>query len=441
MISGFLPFQSWVAPLPLRLFFRRLELAHHSGKVGRRGEVPLLRGIGGQVIDLLDGLVDEFEVVADEPRKGGGAHRQVRGHGFEVDQRLQPLPAGHEGQERFALELGRKGKSDDVADRREDIDVAGIFADRRGEGARPINEQRHVEGIVVGEEAVPELLFLAQGLAVVGRDDDDGLLEGPAFFERVKEAAELRIDESDLARIGVGGVLRPERLGRRIGVVGIEDMDPAEPLLPLGPDPIHGRRDHLVGRPLDDVEILVLGDSGVVVIEVEAFAEPEPGVEDEGADEGGRLVVSGFEDLGHGLVAVFQLESGIIADPMIERRRSGQDVRVGGAGQGSLGISVDDQGGTAGQGVEVRGPDVPVGQDPQPVVAERVDGDEKDVRVFRHCGIRRRSPDRAQHEDERGQRPERHLQERSHIFLTGYLDGLFREIFPSRRRSVRIFAK
>ena len=254
--------------------------------------------------------------------------------------------------------------------------MAGVLGHRRGRGPRHMDEQGDVEGVVVGEEAVPELLLFPEGLAVVRGDDDDGPGQGPRLLEGVEEAPELGVDEGGLARIRIVRVLRPEGLRRRVGIVQVEHVDPGEPLPGLGRNPVQGRSDDLVGRPFDDVEVLVLGEPRVVVIEVEALVEPKTGIEDEGADESGGPVAAGLEDLGQGLVTVLQPEARVVADPVIEGCRSRHDVGVGGPRQGRLGIGAGEHGRPAGQGVEMGGPDVAVGQDAHPVVPEGIDGDQ-----------------------------------------------------------------
>ncbi len=260
--------------------------------------------------------------------------------------------------------------------------MGGVFLDHFRRAAGDVEDEGDVDRIVVGEEAVAELIFLAERLAVVGCDDDDSLGQGSAFLERIEKAPELGVDESHFSRVGVFQVLCPEGLRRRIGVVRVEDVDPAEPLPVLGGDPVHGRGDDLVGRPFDDVEFVEVGPARIVVVDDESLVEAEPGVEDESSDEGARFVIVALQRLGQSQVAAFELEPGVVAHSVVEGRCSRHDIGMGRTGQGRLGVGVREDGGPAGQGVEVGGLDILVGQYPHPVVPERVDRDEKDVHIL-----------------------------------------------------------
>ena len=72
-------------------------------------------------------------------------------------------------------------------------------------------EQRDVDLRVVEAAGVAEEVVLAEVLAVVGRDDDQRVLEHAPAVELVEEPAELLVEVGDAVVVGVAG--EPESLG------------------------------------------------------------------------------------------------------------------------------------------------------------------------------------------------------------------------------------
>ncbi len=62
-----------------------------------------------------------------------------------------------------------------------------------------------MQDALVDEEPVRALAVIAQALAVVAHDDDDGLVEEVMGVEPRQQSADLRIDERDLAGVGSVG--------------------------------------------------------------------------------------------------------------------------------------------------------------------------------------------------------------------------------------------
>ena len=81
---------------------------------------------------------------------------------------------------------------------------------------------------LVDEETVRALAVIAEALAVVAHDDDHRAVEEVLRVELRDEAADLRVDERDLAVVRMPGVARLERLGRIVRGVRVVEMHPGE---------------------------------------------------------------------------------------------------------------------------------------------------------------------------------------------------------------------
>src|SRR5262245_2477622 len=67
------------------------------------------------------------------------------------------------------------------------------------------NQQRNVELLRIQALPVSEQSMLTERLAMVGRDDDQCVLEHPASVELVDESPDLGIEVADAVIIGVSG--------------------------------------------------------------------------------------------------------------------------------------------------------------------------------------------------------------------------------------------
>ena len=119
----------------------------------------------------------------------------------------------------------RHGLPGVIADGGHDVDarnqVRGVLLPGRGP-PRARNEQRHFGGFVV-EIILEHHLVMAAALAVVGGHDDHGVAGAPRVFERVQDAADLRVHHLDMAVVApqviaplLLGPLGPRRGSRRV---------------------------------------------------------------------------------------------------------------------------------------------------------------------------------------------------------------------------------
>ena len=96
-------------------------------------------------------------------------------------------------------------------------------------------DERDVERGVVGEIAVGRFAVLAQGFAVVGREDDDGPVPEPPVRRGSRGASPGPNRRRRLRRRrDVSRISGLERLGRLVGLVGIEADGPRGTTAPSG---------------------------------------------------------------------------------------------------------------------------------------------------------------------------------------------------------------
>ena len=129
------------------------------------------------------------------------------------------------------------------------------------------------------------LAVVAEALAVVGGEHDEGVAVLPAGEERLEEGRERGVGRGHLAVVGARHAAAPVE-GRRVGRVGLVEVDPAEP----GPGVAwsQARAAATVSGPARSCIWKSGPRRGVaepVVVDLEAAVEAEAGVEGKGADE------------------------------------------------------------------------------------------------------------------------------------------------------------
>ena len=96
-----------------------------------------------------------------------------------------------------------------------------------GEPPGPVQDQRHAHDLVEERLLVPLAAVLEELLAVVGGDDDEGVLEEPALAQRAEDLAEDLVGEADLAVVERDQVLAVARLHRGAHRGVPHEVDPA----------------------------------------------------------------------------------------------------------------------------------------------------------------------------------------------------------------------
>ena len=163
------------------------------------------------------------------------------------------------------------------------------FADQPGR----IEDQRHLQGLLVAEYPVALLPMLAEGLAVIAGNDHQGAFQQAAPAQVFDDPADPDVGEGDLSVVQAL-LARGKTLGefqrrpiRRVGIVKMEPVKKPPPVVlaqpaaeffinPVGRDLRLVVADHLVGIQ-------------AVVIERKALVDPEFGKQDEGGDDRPRV--------------------------------------------------------------------------------------------------------------------------------------------------------
>ncbi len=157
---------------------------------------------------------------------------------------------------------------------------------------------------LVEQVAVLRFTVVAESLAVIA-DDDDGRRTARAAFERLDQPAQFRVHVRHFAEVRARRMRAPERLGRRVGVMGIPIVHPQEQR--RGRSALecrHGR----VGDLSRGALLPALRQA--VVVDVEPAGQPESPGKDEARHDSGGPITRAFELRGQ------------------DRRRIGQPARV-----------------------------------------------------------------------------------------------------------------
>ena len=232
------------------------------------------------------------------------------------------------------------------------------------------------------------LAVVAQGLPVVSGQNDEGPLRGDGIAERIEEPPQDLVRVGDLSVIELLGIAGEERLGRRIGIMGIVKMDPEEPGRLRSFEPSSGPVENGPGPPLPagfDPRILLLRPQ-IVVVDVESAAQAKTRVERKSADKRPGGVARCLELGGQGRGARRDDEIRVVVDSMGRGRRAEQDVDVGRKGRDRVGVSPLEDDGLPREPVDIGGQAPRRAQDSDPVGTKGIDRDEQDVRPGRRTG-------------------------------------------------------
>jgi hypothetical protein len=292
--------------------------------------VELIRrftGIAGEVVDLRLRSADQFEVAA--PQCGQIAPAELRGVlGLRVEVARRQLL-----HEIDAVESARQWDAAQRGKRRREIDGAhGLIHDPRGD-AGSADDHRHVQRRFVEQEAVRQLPMLAERLAVIADDGDDGVLP----IDAGEQAGNLGIGIGQLAVVGL-------RIGGGWGVrrMRIVEMYPGEEgTAVMSMQPGQGAVDDVTPPAFRFLRAGIGGIApNVVVVDVEPAIEPEAVVEDESADEGTGPVPPLLKGRGQRLPIGRKHPTAVVAQPVMRRDDARENAGMGGKGEGDGGVGV-----------------------------------------------------------------------------------------------------
>ncbi len=347
-----------------------------------------LPGVLAQVVELGARGLDVLPAQAAQGTQRGPAEVELAEEALRVGLVLGESPGREQGRGPARPARGRRREPEQVEDRRQEVHAPELSAHppTRRQPARPGEDERHAQGGVVDEELVFVLAVVPEALAVVGRDDDEGVQGLARLLQPLEKPSDLRVGVGHLAVVGY----RPEALppgGRGVvRRVGVEDVDPGEERPVAGGSQPRQRRVHDRGRAAG-AALQAQSPSGRaaegVVEDVEAPIEPRVAGYRVGPDEPARRVAGLSEQCGQGRVGRVEGRREVVADPVLVGLPSREDRDVGRACLGYLDDGVLDEDALRGEAVHVRrlGRPVPVG--PDAVRPQRVDGHEEEIRLWR----------------------------------------------------------
>ncbi len=261
----------------------------------------------------------------------------------------------------------------------------GLRNDPRGEEPGRPEHERHVEGCLVGEDPVRDLVVVPQGFSVVGGQHHERPPRGASSEDRLEERTERGVGGGHRSLVGVLREARGEGLGRSVRPVGLVEVYPAEVRsFALGLDEAPRRRDRVHSPPPRDVLEPHGGPARLaeaVVVHVEAAGETEARVQGKGAHERPRTVPAGVEEGRDRLGPGGKAEARVVAHAVPQGVASGEDVRVGGERHHVVGVGPPEEHALFGQAVHPRRPRVGVPVRPDRVGPQGVDGDQEYVRA------------------------------------------------------------
>jgi hypothetical protein len=191
--------------------------------------------------------------------------------------------------------------------------------------------ERDLQRLAVEEHAVFRLSMLAEALAVVRQEHDQGLVVDALFLQQREEAPDDGIGRRDLAVVGPLLVAALERLRRLVGSVRLVEVEKGKHGLAGGRlrQPRRELLFRLVPRPLDAADGQgALGRLHVVVVEVEAARDAADRFQDEAGHGPAGRVARFPQQLGQRGNLRTQAIADIVVDAVVGGHASRQDRRV-----------------------------------------------------------------------------------------------------------------
>ena len=326
------------------------------------------------------GGVNVLPAVRSQRAQSGVPEGEPRKERLAVGRQVDlPRRVVHRAQQADTLRAGDLAGADEFRDGRRDVDQSHLAADPpagRNAAARRARDQRDRDRRVVDEERVPLLAVLAEALAVIAEQHDQGVLAKAERVQLGQQPADLRIDVGDLVEVRTR-VTAGERSRGRVRFVRVEEVGEQEER------PVRGgggpqRVDRMVGDLVRPALDPVLAE---VVVDLEALVEAEFAIQHVGAQFRRGEVAALAEDLGQRHVVVAQLKRAVVPDAVDERIDAGHQAGVGGQRDRRRRHAVLEQRALGGEAIDVgRGP-LRVTVTAEMIGAGRVQRDQQDVEV------------------------------------------------------------
>ena len=225
--------------------------------------------------------------------------------------------------------------------------------------------------------------MLAQTLAVIGGQYDEGVVVELSLFELRQELSDDRVRRGDLRFVGATVASLEESRGRVRRVRLVEVEEEKEGPVAEGVDPCECARRRLVARPLGRAKARcgAAGDAlfEVVVVEVEAVIETSMTDQREARDCCASGIAGLSEQPGQvGNAFGFEGVAEVVADAVGVRRNTRKEARMGGKSQRNRRVGALEEDTLFGEPIEGRGRDTIVSVGREVVGAQSVDREDDD---------------------------------------------------------------
>ena len=278
------------------------------------------------------------------------------------------------------------------------------------------------------------LAVVAETLAVVGEQDDQGVVVEAARAEGIEQAAHDLVGVGDLAVVGLVASEPCGRRIRRVRFVQVEEQKEARVGARARVEPALGRL-HRVGAVALHLNARPIGRSRrqAVVIGIEAAREADLPAEHVGRDHGGRPVAERSQQIRQQGLLRADRETQVVAHAVLDRQQAGEHRDVGGQRLRRVRVGALEEHRVRDEPVDGRRlhPRVPIGG--QPIGPQGVDGDEHDRSGDPQRGLAREPDQRRRHQGRRHQGPERQPRPCPETPARAVLDDLVRRPRAPRR--------
>ena len=195
------------------------------------GHIVRFARVGQNVVELRPRRANQFVALVAKRDELAPVEMKTGKIGLRVQLLSRhSVPAHDDRRQIAAVERAWRGNALEPEDGRGHVDEARWAIDDRAGvlAAGQPHDPRHMEGRIVHEQPMLVLAVISEPLTVVRQKNDDGAVEDVMVLQVRDRLADDRIGICDLAVIRAVSVASAVRLGRRVGCVRIEQVEPDE---------------------------------------------------------------------------------------------------------------------------------------------------------------------------------------------------------------------
>ena len=393
-----------------------------AGRWGPREARPGGRGPGSknvftlvrialQIVQLLARRLDVSEPTVGERRQLAPAEVIARVHRLGVHHLLGKAAATVKQRlQRSAAQISWRRRLDEIEDRRHEVDVLHevAHAPPRARVAFLLDDERHVDSLVVHEQPVLLLAVVAEPFSVIRQQDDRRPVVQLMRLQVLDQASDDFVGVRDLSV--VGRVFR-KTFRRRVRLVRLVEMEEEKRARGAGGcEPLLGDRFRRAAVALHLTDARVERRlRHLAVEEVESLADSRLLAQHEGRDDGRRRVPAVAEHLRQHPFARLDGEADVVAHAGLERQAPREQRGVGRQRLRRVRVGALEHDAVCGKRVDGGRLHLRVAVGRQMIGAQRVDRDEDDrsarrrrrARVAPSADGSQRGPERRQNQNER----------------------------------------